>query len=130
MATTIQQPIFVCLNKANLGWVARREGKPLEAEEYGKAALAEWQLLPTANYTYYSQWTALFPLIDIALTQDQISESVDYARKLLVPEQQVLPDELTKTVEEAIQAWDSNNKEAVRALLQQTIKVAQKRGYL
>lgn len=129
-AVAMDQPISVCLNKANLAWVAWREGMLSEAWEYGRAALAEWQSLPTANYAYYSLWTALFPLIDIAVTQDRLSEAVDYARKLLVHEQQALPDELTKTLEEAMEAWDSNQPDVVRTILQQTIMVAQKRGYL
>jgi tetratricopeptide (TPR) repeat protein len=66
MATAMYQPIFVCLNKANKAWVSWREGKLSEAWTRNQEALAEWQLLPTANYIYYSQWTALLPLIDIA----------------------------------------------------------------
>ncbi len=69
-------------------------------------------------------------LTDIALAQDRLSESINYARKLLAPEQQVLPDELTKTLKEAIQAWDSKQEDVARTILLHTIEVAQKRGYL
>ncbi|HEX9131750.1 MAG TPA: AAA family ATPase [Ktedonobacteraceae bacterium] len=130
MAAAMDQSISVCLNKANLAWVAWREGKLSEAWEYGRAALAEWQSLPTANYTYYSQWTALLPVIDIELAHDQLSQAVDYARMLLAPGQQVLPDVLTANLEAAIRAWDDDQPDMARKYLQQTIISAQESGYL
>jgi len=130
MATATSQPVFVCLNKANLAWVAWREGKLSEAWALDRAALEEWQSLPTANYTYYSGWTALLPLIDITLVQDQLSEAVDYARMLLAPEQQLLPGALTATLEAAIRAWDTDQPEVARTCLRQTITLAQEIAYL
>ncbi len=130
MATAAYQPVFVCLNKANLAWVAWREGKLSEAWALDRAALEEWQSLPTANYAYYSRWTALLPVIDMALLQDQLSEAVASARMLLAPEQQILPGALTATLEAAIRAWDTNQPEMARICLGQTITLAQEIGYL
>ena len=77
--------VFIGLNKANLAWLAWSEGNFSEAQALGQAALAEWQSLKVVDY--YLQWTALLPLIAVALVQDRLTEAVVYARGLLAPEQ-------------------------------------------
>jgi tetratricopeptide (TPR) repeat protein len=115
------------LNKANLAWIAWREGKMSEARELSRTALREWQLLPTI---YPFQWTALLPLIDIALAGKQSAEAVDYVRVLLAPEQLRLPDTLSDILEAAIGRWDDNQPDAAQTYLQQAIVLAQKIRYL
>ncbi len=126
MATTVHQPVFIGLNKAQLAWVSWLEGNLSEAWAQGQAAIAEWQSDPVT----YTQWTAILPLLDIALSQDRLSEAVTYARILLTPEQQLLPDVLTATLEAAIRTWEDDQPDAARTCLQQTIKAAQETGYL
>ncbi len=127
VATAMKLPPYIAMATANLAWVAWREGKNAEAEQNGKAALEFWR---SSEMVYPFQWTALWPLIDIMLGQDELSQAMDYACRLFVPGQQLLPNGLTAITEAAIQAWDSGQPETVRPSLQQAITLAQEMGYL
>jgi DNA-binding SARP family transcriptional activator len=128
MATAAHMPENVGVAKANLAWVAWREGNLAEAEAQGRAALKLWEQL--ALHVYPFHWVALWPLIGIALAQDQVAAVIDYARALLEPTQLRLPDVLTAVVEEAIWAWEQTQPEMARAHLNRAIELAQKMGYL
>ncbi len=129
-----KEPRYIGLAKANLAWVAWREGNLSEAEADARAALEFWQ--PLTRFAF--RWTALWPLIGVALVrseagglaQDRISEAIGYARALLQHRQQPLPDALTAIVKEAIQAWDQDQLETARAHLRRAIELAQPMGYL
>ncbi|MDQ6662012.1 MAG: hypothetical protein M3Z24_13745, partial [Chloroflexota bacterium] len=112
---------------ANRAWVAWRDGNREEAETYAQAALEVWQ---HQHPVYEFQWTGLWPLIGIALTEARLSLAVDYIHLLLAPTQQ-RPDEALLTVlEEAVQAWDAGQHETVRSLLQHAMPLAKEMGYL
>jgi tetratricopeptide (TPR) repeat protein len=127
VATTGQMLEYLGTANANLAWVAWREAKLPEVQLNGRAALELWRQTPLV---YPLQWTALWPLIGVALAQDQVSEAVDSARGLLEPTQQRLPDALMVVVEEALQAWDDGQLETAHAHLQRAIAVAEEMGYL
>ena len=126
-ATEAQRPEDIGMTKANLAWVAWRLGNLVEIQEHGHAPLDLWQTLPLE---FPFQWTALWPLLAVALTKAQIAEAVDYARTLLNPLQERLPETLTTALEAAIQTWDSNEPETARTHLQQAMIVAQEMSYL
>ncbi len=128
MAEALHQPVAIGQNKANLAWLAWREGNFAEAQALGQEALEEWQALQV-NY-YYMRWTALLPLLAVALVQDRLAEAVEYARELLAPDQQYLPDALSTTIEAVIRAWDAGQPGTARTNLQQLIVVAREAGYL
>jgi DNA-binding SARP family transcriptional activator len=127
VATSLHWPEDVAMASANLAWVAWRQGNQSEAQATARAALEEWKALQV-DYPFH--WTALWPLISIALAQDQLSAAIDYARALLAPQQLVLPDALRTAIEAATQAWDSGRLEAARAHLQQAAALAGEMGYL
>ena len=127
VATAIKLPQYIAMATANLAWVAWREGKNAEAEQNGKAALESWQ---SSEVVYPFHWAALWPLIDIMLGQDELSQAVNYARQLFAPGQQPLPDALTPITESAIQAWDSGQPETARTSIEQAIVLAREMGYL
>ncbi len=127
MATATQRPEYIGTARANLAWVAWRAGKLSEAQVLGRAALELWQQTPLV---YPFQWTALCPLIGVALAQDQLSEAIAYARALLTPEQQRLPGSLATPLEAALHAWDSDQPDVARTQLQQATAPAQELGYL
>ena len=91
IATAMKLSPYIAMDTANLAWVAWREGKIVEAEQHGKAALEFWK---SSEVVYMFHWTAL-PLIDIMLGRDELSQAVNYARLLFAPGQQLLPDALT-----------------------------------
>jgi eukaryotic-like serine/threonine-protein kinase len=127
VATALQLPEYIAMAKANLAWVAWREGNLLEVQTNGLAALEQWRPL---QVVYMFQWAALWPLIGVALTQDRLREAVDHARLLLAPQQQSLPDVLNTLVEAAIRSWDAGQLEAARTYLRQATPLAQEMGYL
>jgi DNA-binding SARP family transcriptional activator len=128
LSIELQQHRTVGQNKANQSWVAWREGKLAEAEQLGWAALVEWQLVKPANY--YSQWTALLPLISIALGRGRLLEAVNFARGIFAPEQEALPEKLRGKFEAAFAAWDAGQPEQARAFLQEGITTAREQGWL
>jgi len=128
--SSLHLPEYVAMARANLAWVAWRQGNLSEAQASARAALEGWKASQVVDYANNWNWTALWPLISIALAQDQLSAAIDDARVLLAPQQQALPDALRVAVEAAIQAWDSGRLEAAYAHLQQAAALAGEKGYL
>jgi len=126
-ATSVQNPTYIGTARANLAWVAWRKANLTEALEKGKTALELWQQSETS---YPFQWLALYPLTSEALAHDRIPEAVEYARGLLEPSQQALPDTLQTVLEEAIKTWERGEPEAARTHLDRAIELAQELGYL
>jgi DNA-binding SARP family transcriptional activator len=116
--------------RANLAWVAWREGDLAQAEANGRAALELWLQLPAAHSSCAFQWTAVWPLVGVALARDQTSEASKLVRALLEPTQQRLPDALTATVQQALGAWEGDEPEAARAQLDQALELAKEMDYL
>lgn len=129
-ATVGQMLEYIGTAQANLAWLAWREGELSQAEAKGRAALASWHQLPAGHSSCAFQWTALWPLIGVALAHNRTSEASGYARALLEATQQCLPDALTKAVKNAVTAWEESESEAARAWLDQAIVLAQELGYL
>ncbi len=130
VATSLHWLEYIPMARANLAWVAWRQGNLSEAQANARAALDGWKASQVVDYANLLNWTALWPLISIALAQDQLSAAIDDARVLLAPQQQPLPDALRATVEAATQAWDSGRLEAAYAHLQQAAALAGEMGYL
>jgi tetratricopeptide (TPR) repeat protein len=115
------------LVRGNLAWVAWREGDLAEAEKQGRAALELWD---KSAFVYAFHWTALLPLLAVAVKRQQIPEALDHAQALLHPQQQKLPDPLEASLEAAIQAGDDGQGDTARQRLKHAIQVAQETGYL
>ena len=126
-ARTVHHPEQVGLSQGHLAWVAWREGNQAEAGDLGQAARRSWQ---RSQWVYAFHWTALWPLLAMALEGDRISEALDHARAMLDPTQQKLPRPMESTLESAIEAGEAGQPEAVRAWLQRAVEEAQGSGYL
>ncbi len=129
-ASDAQMEEYVGTAKANLAWVAWREGNLPETLVPGQAALAAWQQLPSGHASCCFQWTALWPLIAVSLTREQLAEAADYAQRLLIPPQQCLPGPLTELIEEALHVWKQDQPQMTKAHLEQAIELAEEIGYL
>ena len=121
VATTGKMLEYISTAKANLAWVKWRQGNFSEAQENGRTALEMWQQEPLI---YPFQWTALWPMIGVALAQGKVSEAVDYACALLEPSQQRLPDALNVVLEEVIKTWKGGESETAYTYLNQAIELA------
>ena len=124
VATTAQVALYVGAAQANLAWVAWRKGDLSEAEANGQAALDTWK------QPFPFKWTALWPLTGAALARKEVARAVTYARRMLDPLQQMLPEEMSTAIEAAIQAWGQGQADVVQAQLQQAAATAADLGYL
>ena len=129
LATAGQMLEYIGTAQANLAWLAWCEGDLSQAEAKGRAALASWHQLPAGHSSCAFQWTALWPLIGVALAHKQTSEAIGYARALLEATQQCLPDALAALVEKAVTACEGSELEAARAWLDRAVVLAQELGY-
>jgi hypothetical protein len=66
---------YIGTARANLAWLAWREGDVSRAEEEGRAALTTWQQLPAGFASCSLQWTALWALMAVALAQGHTAEA-------------------------------------------------------
>ncbi len=126
-ATEVGMPYYIGMAKANLAWVAWREGNLAEAKELGRAALALWS---QSSIFIPVRWTALWPLIGTELAQDRISEAMAYARMLLAPAQHLPPEALSAIVEDALAKWDADQQDTACKDLNQATVMAQQMGYM
>jgi DNA-binding SARP family transcriptional activator len=108
-------------------WLAWRAGDLAEAERYGLQSIAERSLMEQVNPFL---WTGLWPLIGVALSQDRLTDAINFARMLLDPTRQPPPEPLKALLTSALQAWDTGQEQEVRSLLQQSVPPAQEMGYL
>jgi predicted ATPase len=130
VAMAAHMPEYMGMARANLAWVAWRTGDLQGAGEHGRTALELWHQLPSRHASAPFQWTALWPLIVVALHEGQLATAIDYLRILLDPTQQRLPDTLTALLEQAIHTWERGEMETARALLAQSVSMAQQLHYL
>jgi hypothetical protein len=129
-AQTAQMQEYIGMAKANLAWIAWAEGDWVEARANGQAALTTWRQLEARQFTLPFQWMALWPLMAVSIAQNYLTEAVDYARSLLTPPQQRLPDLLAAVVSEAIQAWEAGQPDLAKFHLNRAIEIAQEMKYL
>lgn len=129
-ASHAHMPEYSALAKANQAWLAWRQRDYAAVRDHGAAALALWQQLPATHASAPFQWTALWPLLAVALHEEELVTAVDYGRVLLDPLQQQLPNSLTITLSQALQVWDDGAHAVVLPLLQQAIALAQQLHYL
>jgi tetratricopeptide (TPR) repeat protein len=126
-ASENQMSMYIASAKANLAWVAWRNGNLCETKKAARAAHAIWHKTDDVSPFH---WIALWPLIGVALAGDHLADAVDHAREMLGPTQQPLPDVLAATLEEAIEYWDRDKADEVRQCLEQAIEMAPEWGYL
>jgi tetratricopeptide (TPR) repeat protein len=130
VATLAHMPEYIAMAKANHAWLAWRAGDVGLTQELGQAALELWHQLPAGHASAPFQWLARWPLIAVALREELLAGAIEHARALLDPGQQRLPDELAASLEQAIQAWAGGAPQSARALLHQSMALAQQMRYL
>ncbi len=124
VATTLQFSSYIRYAKGNMAWIAWREGNMAEVQKHSQATLE------SLEQDEPFLWVALWPLVGLAVREQQLSNAITYARILLAPLQLRLPDALAGLLEQAIQAWDSGQPETARFHLTKAITLAQEMGYL
>jgi len=118
---------YIAMAKANLAWVAWREGNHAATETLGCEALELWHGMEDP---YSFDWIALWPLIAVAFSQNDLSRAIDYARALFVEHQRPLPEKLAGATQKAIENWEIKQPEKARADLERAIQTATEFGQL
>jgi len=126
VAGPARMPNYIGAAEAGLAWVAWRARSTAEAGRLARAALASWRQFEQA---YPLQWQALWPLLGLALEQEQVGEAVGHAEALLQPDQQVLPDALAGPLAESVAAWAAGQAAAAGTHLAQALAAARQMNY-
>jgi DNA-binding SARP family transcriptional activator len=124
---------YVGAARANQAWLAWRSGNDREACSHAQTALSVWAALPTQSAPFMFQWLALWPLVAVTLESGvsaRIGEAADYARQLLHPTQQRLPQALAAPLEAATRAWETGDAEGALTCLREAVSLAGELGYL
>ncbi|MFO7178087.1 MAG: protein kinase [Pseudomonadota bacterium] len=92
---------YVAAAKANRAWVSFKRGDPDTAVAYAREALGIWGSLALV---FPLQWMALIPLLQVTFRRD-LAQAVDCARRLLAPDQQSLPGDISDALARAVRCW-------------------------
>jgi tetratricopeptide (TPR) repeat protein len=112
---------------ANLSWIAWREGRYAELQKHAREAMDYWAVVKAL---YPFQWAAQWPLLAVATKEGRINDAADCARKMLSPDQQLLPGALTAGLEQAIEAFKRGQTDQAQTQFEETIRLAGRMGYL
>lgn len=111
---------------ADLAWVALRTKDTREAERHGRTALEHWQ---QTAFVYPFQWTALLPLLAVALDRRNVTGAVDHARALAHPLQQQLPAEIEEPLATAVMAATQHTDDETADRLRKALAQAERLGF-
>ena len=112
---------YAGLLNANASWIAYRDGDFDRVVHTGEAALADWRSEGRTTASVF-QWTALFPLLGVAVARGQLDAAREHASAMLDPSQQPLPDDIASAL--AVAA-DKGHLE----LLSHALELARPGGY-
>ena len=129
VAKRAHMPEYMAMARANQAWIAWPDD-PHTSQKLAEEALDFWRQLPTGHASAPFQWLARWPLIAVALQQNQLAFAMDHVRALLDPSQQRLPGTLVACLEQVIQAWDVGLLDSAHTLLQRSMTLAQQMHYL
>ncbi len=115
---------YAGVDKSTLGWVAWRRGDFSQAKSLCEQALMTgFEGLPVLSL-------ALAPLLGVALRDQQVAAAIGYARRMLAPGQPLLPGDVTRSFQQAIDAWDSGDPTPAQQFLEHATSLARSTGYL
>ena len=118
---------YIAMAKANLAWLAWREERYQDADSLGSEALALWHGMEDP---YSLDWMALWPLVAVALTRNDLASAIDHARGMLVETQRPLPEKLIAATQKAIESWEKGEGDSARDNLARAIQIATEYGQL
>ncbi len=119
-AAAAHMPEYTATAQANLAWAAWRQSQVADCEARAGNALAQWADLPPGHASAAFQWTALWPLIGVCLSQGRIGEAVTHSAALLAPELMRLPAEIEESIGSALACWERGDEEQTMALLERS----------
>jgi DNA-binding SARP family transcriptional activator/DNA polymerase III delta prime subunit len=130
VTTRAQMPEYIAIAQANQAWLAWHADNLGLCQEFGRLAVEMWQQLPPNHASAPFQWLARFPLIAVALYQENFSLAIDEAVVILDPNQQCLPEALETALIQAIAAWEAGKQHVAPTFLHESIVLAREMHYL
>lgn len=130
IANNAEMPEYMALARSAECWLAWRVGDVCAAREHGHAALSLWQRLPHNHASLPFKWTALWPLIDVAIAEDSLRTAIDYLHVLAGADQQRLPETLSTLIDEILLTWRRGDQASVRTQIEAAIHLAHQFRYL
>lgn len=129
-ASAAHLPEFAAMATANQSWVAWRRGDLKQAKALALTALASWDRAPSDAMSPPFRWLALWPLIALAADEGDPDAAAGYARALLHPSQQSLPEALAALLEAGLQALSAGRPDAARSALRDAVALARQSRFL
>ena len=117
---------YIGVAKANLCWVAFRQGGEVEAP--AAEALAAWARLP-AGYTYPLQWLARIPLAAHLATIGRLNDALAHWELLLDPAQYLLPTALNETIRTVVASGMTDGAGDASSVMR-LVELARELGFL
>jgi tetratricopeptide (TPR) repeat protein len=117
---------YLGMVKATFGWIAWCKGDHVTARGEAEAALELW----STSTVWPFKWNALWPLIGVALEAKRLEAAAAYARQLLEPGQQPLPDVLQESLNAFLAAIDLSRNDEALELARRMVCAAQACKYL
>jgi class 3 adenylate cyclase len=127
LATKIGMTEYVAMAKATLAWVAWKEKRRDACEKLGNEALELWHGM---DDPYSFDWMALWPLIAIAIEQEQTKRAVALAEGLFRENQHPIDDEVTAATKLAIESWKNGNAAAAEKQIKDALRAAERHRYI
>jgi len=118
------EPTYGASARANLGWVAWRQGEMRQAKKMSLNALEDW-----SEY-YPFRWLALWTLVDIHLQEGELAKAVELIRQLIDLRQQALPEEGQNKLADALETFEQGNTPQTNKILLQALNWAKENNYL
>ncbi|MFZ1399291.1 MAG: AAA family ATPase [Candidatus Promineifilaceae bacterium] len=115
----VGNPLYSGVLAGNEAWLAYQAGDWDTAVAHGQAALAAWGERP-----YPLKWVALWPLVGAYLVREELARAIEYARPMVPPPQQLLPDEVQAKLVVAMAAWDAGDTAVCHTALTEAIILA------
>ena len=120
---------YIGVAYAQFSWLAWREGNLAEVKIQAEKAIKLWHTtIQQLEYPLF--WLALFPLMGVALQEAEVNHAVEYAKHLLIPPQQRLPNHLTELLERAVAAWETSHALEAESLLRRALQSAHAYHYV
>jgi DNA-binding SARP family transcriptional activator len=113
-ATSAKTPEYQAIARANLAWVAARMGAAAAARDHAQFALNRFAEIPFQIPFFVP--LALWPLIAVALTENNLAAATAYAERLLIPQHRPVSRPVATLLRAAIDCQAREPDQATRRL--------------
>ena len=127
IATRIGMVEYIAMAKANLAWVAWKQGRLDDCEKLGHEALELWHGM---DDPYSFDWMALYPLIATAITRKQTERAIRLAEGLFGENQHPIDESVMSAAKSAIDSWQKGDQSLAESQMQRALETAEHHHYI